>query len=110
MFFAHRTRQWLRIVFAAGAACAVLAATAAVIFPRAGVGILSSWGWWLRAIPVGLLAYVVLELFGTWVLGRAFWQRMPSWARVLLLVTLIACCAVGAVFVSPFVVNCGPRN
>ena len=79
MFFAHRTTQWLRIVFAAGAAYAVL-------------------------------AYVVLELFGTWVLGRAFWQRKPSWARVLLLVTLIACCAVGAVFVSPFVVNCGPQN
>ena len=79
MFFAQRTRQRLRIVFAAGAACAVL-------------------------------AYVVLELFGTWGLGRALWQRTPSWARVLLFVTLISCCAVGAVLVSLFVVNCGPQN
>ncbi|OYU45511.1 MAG: hypothetical protein CFE44_07060 [Burkholderiales bacterium PBB4] len=108
MFFPHLTKQQLRIAFAASAAYAVLAAAVAAAFPREGLGFLSSWGWWLCAIPVGVIAYIALELFGTWGLGLPFWQRMPSWVRVLLLVALVSCCAVGAVFVSQLVGNHGP--
>ena len=77
MFFAHHIKQRLGIAFAAGVTYAVLAAAVAAAFPREGLGFLSSWGWWLRAIPVGLIAYLALELFGTCGLGLPFWQRMP---------------------------------
>lgn len=103
MFFAYRTKQRLRIAFAVCIAYALLAAAAAAMLPRAGLGFLESFGWWLCAIPIGLAAYVALELFGTWSLDRPFWNRMSSWVRVLLLVTLVSCFAVGAVIVSQFI-------
>lgn len=100
MFFAHRTKQRIRIAIAACIAYALLVAATAAIFPRDGKTFASSFGWWLLAIPVGLGAYAALELFGTRGLGLSFWQRMPSWARVFLLVAVISLGAVGAVFVS----------
>lgn len=60
----------------------------------------STVGWWLLAIPVGIAAYAALELFAGWGLGLAFWQRLPSWGRILLLVALIAVGLVGVVFVA----------
>ena len=102
MLLAHRTKQRLRIAVLASAAYALLAAAVAAVFPREGRGFLQSFGWWLFAIPIGLIAYVALEFFGTWSLGLPFWQRMPSWARVLLLAALISGIAVGAVFISQF--------
>ena len=93
-------RRRLRFVLKACAAYAALVAAVAAMFPREGLSFLASFAWWLFAIPMCLVAYVSLELFGTWSLGRPFWQRMPSWARVPLLVALIACVAVVAVFVS----------
>lgn len=59
-------------------------------------------GWWLLAIPIGVAVWVVLELFGNWSLGLRFWQRMPSWARVLLLVAIIAAGAAGFVLVAEY--------
>ena len=103
VFFAYRTKQRLRLAFAVCIAYAVLAAAVAAMLPRAGLGFLESFGWWLCAIPFGLASYVALELFGTWSLDRPFWNRMSSWMRVLLLVTLVSCCAVGAVIVSQFI-------
>ena len=103
MFFAYRTKQRLRIAFAACIAYALLAAAAAAMLPRAGHSFLESFGWWLCAIPIGLIAYVALESLGTWSLDRPFWNRMPSWVRVLLLVTLVSCCAVGAMIVGQLV-------
>jgi phosphoglycerol transferase MdoB-like AlkP superfamily enzyme len=103
MFFAHRTRQRILIALAACIAYALLVAAAAAIFPRDGKSFASSFGWWLLAIPVGLVAYAALELIGTWSLGLSFWQRMPSWARVLLLVVVISLGAVGAIFVNQYV-------
>ena len=107
MFLAHRTRQRLRIALAACAAYALLTAAVAAMFPREGLGFLASFGWWLCAIPIGLIAYVAVELFGTWSLGLPFWQRMPSSARVLLLVALISSIAVGAFFVSQLISHHG---
>lgn len=103
MFFAHRTKHRLRVALVGCAAYVMLAAGIAAVSPHDGSGFLASFGWWLCAIPVGLVAYVALELFGTWSLGLLFWQRMPSWARVLLLVAVISCCAVGAAFFNQFV-------
>lgn len=107
MFFAHRTKQRLRIALAACAVYALIAAVLAAVFPREGHGFAASLGWWLCAIPIGLAAYAAIELFGTWSLERPFWQRMPSAARVLLLVALVSCVAVGAVFVRQFISNDG---
>jgi hypothetical protein len=66
----------------------------------------ASWttvGWWLIAIPVGVAVCAALELFGNWGLGLRFWQRMPSWARVLLLVAIIAVGAVCFVLVAQWI-------
>ena len=107
VLLAHRTKQRLRIAVVACAAYALLAAAVAAVFPREGLGFLPSFGWWLCAIPIGLIAYVALELFGSWSFGLPFWQRMPSSARVLLLVALISGIAVGAFFISQFVSHHG---
>lgn len=103
MFFAHRTKQRLRIALALCAVYALVASVLAAAFPREGHGFAASVGWWLCAMPIGLAAYAGIELFGTWSLERPFWQRMPSAARVLLLAALVSCVAVGAVFVSQFI-------
>jgi hypothetical protein len=102
VFFAHRTKKRFRVALAVCVAYALLVATVAAVFPREGESFASSFGWWLLAVPVGLGIYATLELFGTWSLSRPFWQRMPSWARVLFLVALIGCGAVGVAFVSQY--------
>jgi hypothetical protein len=103
VFFAHRTKQRLRIALAACVVYALVTAAVAVVFPREGLGFVASFCWWLCAIPVCFAVYVVVEAFGTWSLGLLFWQRMPSSARVLLLVVLIGCIAVAAVFVNQLI-------
>jgi len=107
VLLANRTKQRLRIAVVACTAYALLAAAVAAVFPREGLGFFPSFAWWLCAIPIGLIAYVALELFGTWSLGLTFWQRMPSWARVLLLVALISGIAAGAFFISQLVSHHG---
>ena len=102
MFFAQRTRRRVRIALAACALYAAVIAAVAVLFPREDRDFVSSFGWWFVAIPLGLLAYAVLESLGTWSLERPFWQGMPSWARVLLLVAIISLVSVSAVLVSRY--------
>jgi hypothetical protein len=102
VFLAHRTRQRLRVVLASCTTYALVVAVVAVLFPCEGKSFASSFGWWLVAIPAGLAVYAALELFGTFGLGLPFWPRMPSWARVLLLVLLISLGAVGAVLLSQY--------
>lgn len=94
MFFAHRTRQRIRIALVASLLYALLVASIAALFPQEGKSFLSSFGWWMVAIPVCVATYAALELFGTWSLELPFWRRMPSWARVLLLVTIVSFIAV----------------
>jgi len=104
---AHRTRSRLRIVVGICAAYILLAGAIAAVVANDGLAFWASFGWWLGAIPIGLAAYLAVEALGTWGLGLAFWQRMPSWARILLLVALICAIAVGVIFVSPFVSHRG---
>jgi hypothetical protein len=52
----------------------------------------------MLAIFVCSAAYAALELYGSWKLGLAFWRRMPSWGRVLLLVAIFAVEVGGALF------------
>jgi hypothetical protein len=107
VFFAHRMKQRFRIALAVGVAYALMVTTVAAVFPREGKSFVSSFGWWLLAIPVGLVVYAAVELSGTWSLGLPFWQRMPSWARVLLLVAIISCGAVGVAFVTQYLGGIG---
>ena len=102
MFIAHRTKQRFRVALAVCVVYALLVATVAAVFPREGKSFASSFGWWLLAIPFGLVVYAALEFFGTWSLGLPFWHRMPGWARVLLLVALISFCAVGVALLSQY--------
>jgi hypothetical protein len=85
VLFAHRTKQRIRVALTVCAVYALLVAAVAAVFPHEGKSFASSFGWWLLAVPFGLVAYAALELFGTWSLSLPFWQRMPSWARVFLL-------------------------
>jgi hypothetical protein len=100
MLLPRQTRNRLRVALGTCLAYAVIAGAIAAAWPHENKGFASSFVWWLLAIPGGLIAYVGLELFGTWSLGLPFWQRMSSWARVLLLVVLICSGAVGAIVVS----------
>ena len=95
MFIAQRTTRRIRIAFLACFAYALVAILAAVAFPTEGKSFFSSLSWWAIGIPVGLLAYVAVELLSTWFLELTFWQRMPSWGRVLLLVALLSIVAIG---------------
>ena len=96
MFFPRRTKQRLRIALLACAAFVAFAAVVATLLPRDNPGFLASLRWWMIAIPSGLVVYASLEFIGTWCLERPFLQRLPSWARVLLLTALLCCCAAGA--------------
>jgi uncharacterized membrane protein len=98
MFLAHRIRQHIRIALTGCAVYAFVIAIIAAVFPREDKSLVFSFGWWLVAVPVGLIGYAVLESLCTWCLGLPFWQRLSSWARVLLLVLLISLATVGPVF------------
>ena len=94
----NRTKQRFWVVCASCAAYIFLAALIAVASPRDGKSFLYSFGWWIVGIPVSLIGYAVLELFGTWGLELRFWQRMPGWGRITLLVMLISMAAIGITF------------
>ena len=101
--FSSRTKQRISIACASCAVYILLVTIIAMVSPRDGKSFVYSFSWWLLGIPVGLLAYAVLELFGAWSLNLLFWQRMPSWGRIMLLVVLISIGAVGVAFIiQPF--------
>jgi protein-S-isoprenylcysteine O-methyltransferase Ste14 len=54
---------------------------------------------WFLGIPVALGIWAILELFGVLALSRPIWSRMPSWARVGLLVALVCLATVLTVWV-----------
>lgn len=102
MFFAHRTKQRLRAALVLCIVFALLVAAVAGLFPREGKNFPSSFVWWLVAIPVSMVACAALELLGTWGLGLPFWRRVPSWARITLLVALISLTVVVVVALGGF--------
>lgn len=103
MFFAKRTMQRIRIALAVCLAYAVLITIVATELPREGKSFVSSFIWWFSAIPICCVAYVALEASGTWSLGLSFWQRMSSYTRILLLVTIITVITVGYLVVSLYI-------
>jgi hypothetical protein len=89
MFSTHRTARRIRISFVIFVGYAMLTAVLALGSPRGDASFWSSYGRWIIGIPVCSAAYVALELLGTCALRLQFWQRLPSWARIPLLVSLI---------------------
>ena len=100
MRFANQPRRWVLLMVSAAAVFALVAGCLSTFFPRDGEGFFSSIVGWLLALPVGLLVYAALEMAGTWALDRPFWQRLPSWGRILLLVMLVSLVVVGTVLLS----------
>jgi hypothetical protein len=90
MFVAGRAKRRIRAVLVICLTYAAVVAAVASFFPRESRSFAASYAWWLLAIPVFLIGYAALEVFGEWFLDLAFWSRMPSWARVLLLVLIIS--------------------
>ena len=84
----QRTRN-LRILLALCIGYALLVAVLSTLFPLKGHSPGFSFVWWLAGLSVCLIAYAVLEFAGTWSLERPFWRRLPSWARVSLLVAVV---------------------
>ncbi|MFZ5503423.1 MAG: hypothetical protein ACOY3V_07870 [Pseudomonadota bacterium] len=59
------------------------------LLPEKGATYTEAFLKWLVAIPLSLVAWLALEWVGTTLLSLPFWQRMPSFARVTLLVVSI---------------------
>lgn len=100
MLLSPLNKRRVGIVGVACATCALLAAILAAISPFEGKPFIYSFGLWLLGIPLILLTYVVLEGLGTWALELSFWKRIPSWARVSLLVSTICFVSVLVVFLA----------
>ena len=98
MFFASRTSQRVKVASLVLLAFVVVAAVLAALFPQNGGAFWESFRWWLVGIPIGLAAWLGLEWCGTTMLSFAFWQKMPSAVRVLLLVAIIALFIIVAMF------------
>jgi hypothetical protein len=100
MFLAQRTRQRFKIVLLGTVVYALIVLALALLAPAPNVPFSVAYGRWLLGIPATLIAWASLELIGTCSLNRQFWNRMPSWGRIALLVTLISLFAVAAVWLS----------
>lgn len=68
---------------------AAIAVVAVALFPRKGTSVGSSFAWWLVIFPAAIAICFAVELLATWGLGRAFWRRMPGWAQIVFVVTLV---------------------
>ena len=99
MLFTQRKSHGFRFALSVFAAYVLLVAVVAMLFPQARMSFVSSFGWWLAAIPVGLVTYAAFEFLSTKVLELPFWKHMPSWMRILLLVMLICTAVFCVVFI-----------
>ena len=103
MFFASRTHQRVKVASLVLLALVAIAAVLSLFFPHNGGTFWQSFRWWVVGIPIGLVAWLGLEWCGTTVLGLAFWQKMPSLIRVLLLVASIVIVIIAVLFTKQFV-------
>ena len=97
VFFAHRTYQRIKIIGMFVAIFGVLVGALAWLLPQNSSTYLQSFSIWLVAIPLLLVTWFSLEWAGTKLLSLPFWQRMPSFVRITLLVVFIAL-IFGAIF------------
>lgn len=94
MIAARQTARRIRISTAILVAYLVGVAMLVTAFAAQGAALLSAYGRWIIAVPVGLIAYVGFELFAAWALRQPVIQRVPASARVPLLACVFLCCLV----------------
>ena len=73
----------------ASASYVMLIAMLAILWPKAEAGFPEAFARWFVGIPASLVALLSIEWLGTKALGFPFWLRMPSSARIALLVVLV---------------------
>ena len=88
-YFGHRTHQRLKVIGIVAAAYISIVGVLAWLLPEKNATYSGAFLRWFITIPLFFMAWIVLEWVGTKLLGLAFWQRMPSIARVILLVVSI---------------------
>jgi ABC-type dipeptide/oligopeptide/nickel transport system permease subunit len=93
------TRRWAKAVASVVAGTLVASAILAFIAPGSA-SYPAAFFRWLTKIPIVVVLYAFLEWAGTALLGRAFWSRMPSVARIILLVAFIVVVVVALTVVS----------
>ena len=87
MHFAVRNR--IKIAFAVLAIYALLVALLARFWPPPGASFQEAFLRWSWGIPATLVVWFCAEWLSSKVLSLPFWSRMPSWARVALLVLVV---------------------
>jgi hypothetical protein len=86
IFFAHRTNQRMKVIGIIVSAYVSIVGVLAWLLPEKSATYSEAFFRWFVAIPLFFVAWFALEWGGTKLLSLPFWQRMPSIARVTLLV------------------------
>lgn len=97
MFFAERTRRRVKFAVLVMAIYSSLVAAAVWLSPWTETDRVGNFLRWLFVVPTALIAWAVLEGFGTWLLGLQVWEKMPSAVRILLLVLLVVVVVTGII-------------
>lgn len=103
IYFAHRTHERMKIIGVVVAVFFSIVGVLAWLLPENGATYSEAFLKWLVVIPLFLVAWLALEWVGTTLLSLPFWQRMPSFARVTLLVVSIVILIVAAIVAVQFV-------
>jgi hypothetical protein len=86
MFFAHRTRQRMKLVGFAVAAYVAIVAAIAALNPQYGVSFFDALLRWFVIVPVLIGGSFALEFAGTRFLDWSFLRELSSAARIALVV------------------------
>ncbi len=100
MVFAHKTRHRAKAVLTGLVVYSMLTAALAVMWPKQGVAFAEATSRWFVGIPATIAMWLALEWLGSKALGLPLWSRLPSWARIALLVVVVVAATLGAFAVS----------
>jgi hypothetical protein len=89
MDFGHRTAERVKTAIAVTAIYSVVVALLAQFLPAPGVSFPEAFLRWFVGIPATLAVWFCAEWLCTAALSLPFWSRMPSWARIALLVLIV---------------------
>jgi hypothetical protein len=97
MPFAQRKKLIVKIALLGILVYALIVLGLTLYSPAPDLPFSVAYGRWLLGIPATLAVWFTIEYIGTWSMDRPFWNNMPSWGRIVLLVLLIAIIAAAAV-------------
>lgn len=102
MLFVSRIYKLIKVASVVLLALLGIATGLFLLYPQNRGTFWNSFHLWVLGIPIGLVAWLILEWCGTAVMGLSLWQNMPSAIRVLLLAAIIVFVIVAAVFTMQF--------